>query len=170
MGLISFFTGGGAKGVADAVTDVAEVFRPNAEASAQRASDQSTGARGQYASEFAGPERKGWFNSLVDGLNRLPRPMMAFGTIALIVYAMQDPIGFTIRMKGLDAVPQELWWLLGAVVSFYFGARELHSARTSRPARQIVQEITELRTLEDEPEGPDEEIESDNAALDAWKS
>lgn len=167
MGLISRIFSGGVSDAANAVTDVAEVFRPNAEASAQRASDQSTGARGQYAAEFAGPERKSWFNSLVDGLNRLPRPMMAFGAIGLIVYAMADPVGFTIRMKGLDAVPQELWWLLGAVVSFYFGARELKYARAAKPARQIVQEITELRTLEDEP---NELTEDDNPALAAWKS
>ena len=167
MGLMSFFTGGGVKSIAGAVTDVTEVFRPNAEASAQRASDERTGAQGQYASEFVAPERKSWFNSLVDGLNRLPRPAMAFGTIGLFWYAMQDPVGFTIRMKGLDAVPQELWWLLGAVVSFYFGARELQHARAARPARQIVQEITELRTLEAEPTVTDA---SDNPALDAWKT
>jgi hypothetical protein len=32
-------------------------------------------------------------------------------------------------MQGLAYVPEPLWWLLGAVVSFYFGARELHHYR-----------------------------------------
>ena len=32
-------------------------------------------------------------------------------------------------MQGLALVPEPLWWLLGAIVSFYFGARELHHQR-----------------------------------------
>ena len=30
---------------------------------------------------------------------------------------------------GLALVPEPLWWLLGAIVSFYFGAREAHYIR-----------------------------------------
>ena len=37
---------------------------------------------------------------------------------------MVDPQAFAARMVGLNAVPEPLWWLLGAVVAFYFGARE----------------------------------------------
>ncbi|MFZ8959068.1 MAG: 3TM-type holin [Paracoccaceae bacterium] len=32
-------------------------------------------------------------------------------------------------MTGLATIPEPLWWLLGAVVSFYFGAREKYYAR-----------------------------------------
>jgi hypothetical protein len=32
-------------------------------------------------------------------------------------------------MVGLNAVPEPLWWLLGAIVAFYFGARETHYFR-----------------------------------------
>jgi hypothetical protein len=35
-------------------------------------------------------------------------------------------------MVGLNAVPEPLWWLLGAVVAFYFGARETYYFR-NRP-------------------------------------
>jgi hypothetical protein len=30
-------------------------------------------------------------------------------------------------------VPEPLWWLLGAVVAFYFGAREAHHLRDTAP-------------------------------------
>ena len=66
----------------------------------------------------------------MNGLNRLPRPMLALGTLGLFVYAMAEPAGFAERMQGLQLVPEPLWWLLGAIVSFYFGARELHHFRT----------------------------------------
>jgi len=36
---------------------------------------------------------------------------------------------------GLNEVPEPLWWLLGAIVSFYFGAREMHYFRTPNGGR-----------------------------------
>lgn len=162
------------------IAETVEVFHPNAERSAQRAADRAMGAQGQFAAEFAVPERKGWFNALVDGLNRLPRPAMAYGTIGLFVYAMNDPVGFAERMVGLAAVPDQLWWLLGAVVSFYFGAREMSHMRAAAPSpqavRRIVQNIEEIRSLRPESvrvAEDDTDLEAgqgDNAALMAWRS
>lgn len=175
-----FNIGRTAERVGGAVAGVAEVFRPNAEKSAQRAADYAQSAQGQFAAEFAAAERKGWFNALIDGLNRLPRPLMAYGTIGLFWYAMHDPVGFAERMAGLAAVPEQLWWLLGAVVSFYFGARELQYFRagsTSEPqrVREIVKNIEEIRSLRPDAEGAVvEEAEPEsgqggNAALDEWR-
>ena len=179
MGLMNLFSrlfGGGRNVIAETV----EVFRPNAERSAQRASDYAMGAQGQFAAEFAAPERMGWFNALVDGLNRLPRPAMAYGTIGLFVYAMNDPVGFAERMVGLAAVPDQLWWLLGAVVGFYFGAREMSHMRSAAPTpqavREIVANIEEIRTLRPDTvrvAADDAELEAgqgENPALAAWKA
>ena len=88
----------------------------------------------QVAHEFR-RRRGNWFDKIIDGLNRLPRPILALGTVGLFVFSMVDPIGFSERMIGLDTVPRELWWLLAAIVSFYFGARELHYVRDQRAAR-----------------------------------
>jgi len=106
----------------NAVAETVEVFRANAEKSAQREADFSTETLRQFAAEFA-HERKGYFDRFIDGLNRLPRPMLALGTIGLFVSAMYDPIWFSSRMEGIGLVPEPLWWLMGAIVSFYFGAR-----------------------------------------------
>lgn len=72
------------------------------------------------------------YDRLIDALNRLPRPMMTIGTVAVFAYAMADPAGFAARMQGLEEMPEALWWLLGGVISFYFGAREAHYFRQSR--------------------------------------
>ena len=179
MGVIAKIFGGLFGGNRNVIAETAEVFRPNAEHSAQRAADYAMSAQGQFGAEFAAPERKGWFNALVDGLNRLPRPMMAYGTIGLFVYAMADPVAFAERMVGLAAVPDQLWWLLGAIVSFYFGAREMAHMRAAaaspQAVRQIVQNIEEIRGLrpkEAPPEPPAAAPESrdSNAALDAWRA
>jgi len=171
--LLAAFFGGGR----NIVSDTAEVFRVNAEAADQRQHAAQEAALAQFSAEFSG-RRTGWFNGLVDGLNRLPRPLMAFGVIALFGSAMVDPVWFSERMIGLQAVPEPLWYILGAIVSFFFGARELHKHRSLRaaPVGKIVQDLGALHTMRQEqhqrtntgpvPGGNDRSLDS-NPALDA---
>jgi hypothetical protein len=142
--------GGGISAISGGVREVAEVFTPNAEAQSAREHAEYTAALAQYAKEFGG--HPGILNQIVDFVNRLPRPSMAMGTLFLFVEAMRDPLGFAESMQGLQAVPEPLWWLLGAIVSFYFGARELQKFREARPpsaeeARAIVESIKAIRNL-----------------------
>jgi hypothetical protein len=138
MGLIARLFGAPqtVRAVGETVAEVAGVFTENQEARAERVEARLTAAQTQFAQEFSG-EQTG-FEAFVNALNRLPRPAMAIGTIGLFVYAMVDPHGFAIRMDGLGAVPEPLWWLLGAIVSFYFGARELHHRRAGRPVQRAM--------------------------------
>ena len=137
------------------IRETVEVFRPNAEAEEQRLSIKEQAALAQFAAEFAAP-RKGLFDRFVDGLNRLPGPALALGTLGLFVAAMIDPIWFAGRMQGIALVPEPLWWLLGAIVSFYFGARhqakgqEFQRSLTATVARtkQVTANLAELRALE----------------------
>jgi len=135
MGLIGtiFGTPAATTAIGNAASTVAEVFVPNATKKMQAAQDAYMAALDEHGAEFqyAAP---GPFDRFVNGLNRLPRPMLALGTIGLFVYAMVDPIGFASRMIGLNYVPEPLWWLLAAIVGFYFGAREAHYFRTRPPA------------------------------------
>jgi hypothetical protein len=135
MGLISRLIGGPAAATAlgQAATDVAEVFVPSATKKMEAAHEAYMAALDEHGDEFR-YIRPGVFDRLVNGLNRLPRPALALGTLGLFAYAMVDPVNFAQRMIGLNYVPEPLWWLLGAIVSFYFGAREAHYFRT----RQIV--------------------------------
>lgn len=171
MGVIDRFLGAGAAvtAVSNAASGVAEVFTQNAtrrmeldEAAYGRAIDQ-------LGAEFAAAHTCGWFDSLVNGLNRLPRPMLTIGTLALFVYAMAEPVGFGLRMQNLDLIPEPLWWLLGAIISFYFGAREAHYFRHRSPR------MTRPPTVEPLPEpvisgyvANRQDAFSDNAALRDW--
>jgi len=134
MGLISnvfaFLFGGGR----NVVRETAEVFRENAENGAVRSLALQQQAMVQFGSEFQTPG-KGAFDRFMDGLNRLPRPAMALGTLGLFVAAMVDPLWFAARMQGIALVPEPLWWLLGVIVSFYFGAR--HQAKVQDLQREI---------------------------------
>lgn len=130
---------GGTGGLAGGVKSVAEVFVPNAEAADARAAEIQAAALAQLGAEFSRP-RSGIFDKLIDGLNRIPRPAMALGVLALFVSAMVDPIWFASRMNGLALVPEPLWWLLGAIVSFYFGAR--HQAKAQDFQRSVAHSVT----------------------------
>ena len=148
---------GGANTVAamgNVARDVAEVFTPSATRRMELSAEAQMAALNQLGEEYQMPAL-GWFDRFVNGLNRLPRPLLAFGTIGLFVYAMQDPEGFAARMVGLNAVPEPLWWLLGAVVAFYFGARETWYFRNRAPS------AAEPALAKPPPE--------DNAALRDWR-
>ena len=148
-GLFGWLFGGGLKDVRETV----ETFRPNAEAEAQRTAEFQAAALRQFGAEFR-PQR-GLFDRMIDGLNRLPRPAMALGVLFLIGSAMVDPVWFASRMQGLALVPEPLWWLLGAIVSFYFGARhqvkaqafQASLAETLARTPQVVRNIAALRDL-----------------------
>jgi hypothetical protein len=138
MGLIDTVLGLVFGGGRNAVVETVEAFRENAEKGAARDAARSEAALAQFAAEFGQPRRT-WFDALIDALNRVPRPAMALGTIGLFVAAMVDPIWFAERMTGIALVPEPLWWLLGAIVSFYFGAR--HQAKSQDFQRSIAETL-----------------------------
>ncbi|MDA0924136.1 MAG: holin family protein [Proteobacteria bacterium] len=167
MGLIGRAMGvaRAAEALGAAAEGVSEVFVPNAtraielDAAIHRATLETATAEFQYAGRT-------WFDAAINGLNRLPRPMLALGTLGLFVFAMVDPAGFGARMVGLSLVPEPLWWLLGAVVSFYFGARELHYMRAPNLARRAGRIITRGRADVPPPRDPI----AANPALSAWRA
>ena len=123
------------------VRETVEVFRENAEAGAQRGADARAQAMAQFGMEFVAP-RKGKFDRFMDGLNRLPRPALALGTLGLFVSAMVSPLWFSERMQGIALVPEPLWWLLGVIVSFYFGAR--HQVKSQEFQREIADTVARV--------------------------
>ena len=181
--LFSFVFGDGR----NAIAETAEVFRVNADSADARAAGIQSAALAQLAAEFQAP-KKGLFDRVIDGLNRVPRPAMAIGTLALFVSAMTNPVWFSERMQGIALVPEPLWWLLGAIVSFYFGARhqakgqefQRSLAATMARTSQVVENISELRKLSPGTPaiamtGTDAGLELDtvaaglNPALDEWR-
>ncbi|SIO09181.1 Holin of 3TMs, for gene-transfer release [Rhodovulum sp. ES.010] len=143
------------------VTEAAEVFRVNAEASDRRAAELQQAALQQFAQEFSHPQRSA-FDRFVDGMNRLPRPLLALGTVSLMIAAMIDPVWFSARMQGVALVPEPLWWLLGAIISFYFGARyqvkgqefRRSIAETMARTPAVMGNLRALNELDEGPEAP----------------
>ena len=149
--------------------ETAEVFRPNAEAQAMRDQQLHGAALRQFAQEFYAP-RRGWFDRFMDALNRVPRPALALGTLGLFVSAMVDPVWFAARMAGIALVPEPLWWLLGAIVSFYFGARHQLKGQEFQKdlATRLAQAAPHFAPPTEAIDPPSEPKSDGNAALEDW--
>lgn len=158
-GLMTFLFGDGRNTVVDTI----EVFRENAEKGAALAADRQAAALTQFATEFQKSQR-GMFDRMIDGLNRLPRPALALGTIGLFITAMAQPAWFTERMAGVALIPEPLWWLMGAIVSFYFGAR--HQTKGQEFQRSVVQTVAIAQAASPRPTIHTD----DNAALADWSA
>lgn len=164
-GLMTFLFGDGR----NVVAETAEVFRVNAEKGAVREAEARSESLQQFAAEFIHP-RRGLFDRMIDGLNRLPRPMLALGTIWLFVTAMTAPETFVAGMQGIALVPEPLWWLMGAIVSFYFGAR--HQAKGQEFQSAVARSLILAHNMKPpQPLPHDLDVPpADNAALADWRA
>jgi hypothetical protein len=88
-------------------------------ANEQIAAQQSLSAEYQYRGE------RYWFDALADGLNRLPRPLIALAICALMAWAPIDPYSFAKAMDAYALVPEWLALVFGQIVAMYFGGRML---------------------------------------------
>lgn len=108
---------------ANAITGVGGMIFGNKEQRDQQSSTELLAAQAGYQSEFAAPEKKSIFGQFVDGINRLVRPFFTFGTVALFIWCVVDPSQFAISMQALQLMPANLWYILFAIVTFWFGSR-----------------------------------------------
>jgi hypothetical protein len=110
--------------------ELVEVFKPNAEHEAERGhaerlalSTQDLASLQQFAAEFQPRAKSTWWDSLIDGLNRLPRPLITLSVGAFFVLAPLDPLRFAQVARAYELMPDGFWALLSIIVAFYFGGR-----------------------------------------------
>lgn len=159
------------------VVETAGAFRVNAEANAGRSADLMGQGLAQYAAEFA-PRNKGRFDQFMDGVNRIPRPLMVFAMLGLIAMAMLDPVWFAARMQGLQLVPDPLWAVMALIVGFYFQGRfqlkgqEFRRSMDASTARlpTVLANIEKIQSTGVDVAGGGDVVATDNPALAAWKS
>jgi len=174
--------GGLVKVLLPSITDLGRVALEQRGAAQTNAHDENKAAQDAFAREFSyGAQNRTWFDSAIDGLNRMPRPLMALGCIWIFVYAAYDPARFAIMMQAMSGVPTPLWSLLTIIVSFFFVSRGLEKVSIGRvtvkeakqaaeTAKDVAQAQRELdaersRPVEDEAPVPAVGLLSANMAL-----
>jgi len=96
------------------------------------------------AEAMGAARRTDFFTAFVDGLNRLIRPVFSYGVIAYFVWAVYDPISFTISMQALALVPNFMYGIFLTIVGFWFGGRIVEKyadAKLQGPTANQLQEV-----------------------------
>jgi hypothetical protein len=151
--------------------ELVEVFKPNAEQQQVRKhleqmamSEQDMASLQQFAAEFYERKNRTWWDSLVDGLNRLPRPLITVGVLAFFVLAPYDPLRFLEIAKAYEVIPDGFWALLGVIIAFYFGGRMQVKSQDMavkghavQAAKDLIAMRREFRDLRREEEPPSEQ-------------
>lgn len=149
---------------------LAEVFVENKENKGQRKHEESIADIGrdlaslkQFSSEFIQRQNRSWWDSFVDGLNRLPRPLLVGAILSFFVLAPLNPTKFLQIAKAYELMPPGYWALLSIIIGFYFGGRMQLKAQDMtirkdavQAAKDLIAMKKEFRQLEDD----DETVES----------
>ncbi len=131
-------------------------------------SDARTQIAANYAAEFLPRANRTKWDSFWDGMNRAPRPMMVILVVAYFVTAWWSPAEFARINAGLATVPAPMWATLGAIIGFYFAAREFKYSRDTKAfaqAAQAAQALAQQKAPAALP-GPD----TVNPSIVAWRA
>ncbi len=98
--------------------------------------ESTLGAQKQLVAEFTRADRN-WYDTLISAINRVPRPAMVFLTVAYFVYSFYSPQEFAVINEGLATVPDQMWYVLLTIISFYFGSRHLEKRLINKRCRSL---------------------------------
>ena len=132
INMISKLLGGDVIG---GVTNLVQGFTGDKKAREEGQHQETMGLMQAYANELLPRYDRTWWDSLVDGINRLIRPTFTVGVLFLFIYCFVDPAGFSVAMQALTLMPDYGWALLATVVAFWFGGRFL--SKDSRKVKPL---------------------------------
>lgn len=133
--LIGGLLSGGLSGIINSVGGVIKSVWGDKSARDQYSHMSQMAVQDSYAAEFMAPEKTHWFNMLVDGLNRLVRPLFTYGIIIMFWWAATSPEQFIVYIKTLQIVPESMWYIMWTIIAFWFGGRILENR--SLPSSRI---------------------------------
>lgn len=137
--VLNFLGGGIVKQVGNVVTKTITGDKVEAE---RHTHAENTALRAQVAAEAAAAinYRTPW-DSFVDGLNRLVRPLFTFGVLYLFIWCARDPASFAASMEALRLMPSAGWAVLGTIVAFWFGTRTIKDFKGATVPVDSVKEV-----------------------------
>jgi hypothetical protein len=123
------------------------------------------------------------WDALIDGLNRVPRPLITLGALAFFVLAPLDPGRFAQIARAYELMPDGFWALLSVIVAFYFGGRmqlKRQDLAVRDGALAIAREMVALQRAARErddsaraqlprADAPFEPTPHPNRVIEAWK-
>lgn len=146
----SWLAGGMIESAGKVATDVGRTFWGDKTEKEQHVSAEQLAIINQYAAEYVARQHRTWWDSFVDGLNRLVRPGLALGSQLAFVWVWWDPVSFAECMQALQLVPEMLWYIWLTIFGFFFGGRIIEKApktwKVEPRAMEVAREIAANRT------------------------
>lgn len=137
--------------------DVAEVFVENKENRGERTHKEKLAditrdmaSLQQFSAEFYERQNRTWWDSFIDGLNRLPRPLITISILSFFILAPLEPTKFLEIAKAYELMPAGYWALLSIIVGFYFGGRMQIKAQDLTVRKDAVQTARDLILMKKE--------------------
>ena len=121
------------------------------------------------------------FDKYMNKINRLPRIMMLFGIVAMIIHAAHDPVHYTLWMKALQETPDELWYIFTIVIVSWAGTKFVRDIKMPSDSKVIqlntgpvinAGDVIGTERTFDNLEDDDHDINEmppENAAIEEWK-
>ena len=156
------------------IKEIAEVFVGNkrerdATAAANEHDEQIELHKEQAAGYTYAVANRTWFDVFIDGLNRLPRPIMTLGVIWFIVWAAWKPAGFTETMQALGAMPEWMATIITVIIVFWFGSRTIAKDIPEQVAASRLQKTTATSAKAQVAAKKAPDTADDNDVIDAWR-
>ena len=107
------------------ITSLGTKTLDNQGAAESDAAKADASAQEELGKEFSYPlgSARTQFDAVMDGLNRMPRPFMAFGTLMMMAWACANPAAFAVSMGSLAVTPAWLQNVFYMIVGFFFSSR-----------------------------------------------
>ena len=153
-------------GILSPVNEVIKTAFGSREARDQTAASENAASMQEYAAEFVARAQRNWFDSLVDGLNRLQRPTYTFSTLGLFWLAYKNPKDFAQIMLSIALIPEQFWIIIGMIVGFLFSSRMIEKLPVSQGFKPLDdKQLSRMRTVMKElPQA------IENPSIEAWKA
>ena len=129
--LTNFFGGG----ILGGVNKIAKTFFGSKESREVAGHHEHMAFLQGIANDMIPRSNRTWWDSLVDGINRLIRPGFTLGVGYMFWYCINDPVGFSMSVQALSLMPEQGWWIMFAVISFWFGGKFI--GKDMKPPRPI---------------------------------
>ena len=156
--------------------------------------DMAKGLAGKGGNSIELPAPQGWYDRLLNGINRTGRPLLLVAVIAFFWWAIRDTAGFIEVMKAFNTVPEWITTGVLMVIGIFGTGRIINDVRKKNTVMQEIGESMDapasepdaaptvvvnvdrkFSNLDDENEEVKEDAEEiltaepENDAISAWK-
>lgn len=116
----------GGKSILPQVKDIAESVWGSETQREANAHSEAVAAHEEHAAGYTYQAvNRNWFDSLIDGVNRLPRPLITFGVMFMFGCSFFAPASYERMMQALSTTPTSVWTIVAMVLGFWFTGRIL---------------------------------------------